>query len=89
LYIDGSAFAQCSSLASISIPSTVQKLGRECFGRCGALQIVTFESGSRPSCIEDRAFSDCPSLGSICIPSSLEPILNEYRPILKVIVPKS
>jgi hypothetical protein len=65
------AFSECKSLSSLFIPSSVEKLGRECFIRCESLSTVTFESGSLLSNILDRAFCGCRSLLSICIPSSV------------------
>jgi hypothetical protein len=54
------------------IPSSVEKLGSDCFSGCQSLSTVTFESGSNLSSIEDFAFNCCSSLSSICIPSSVE-----------------
>jgi hypothetical protein len=69
--IESGAFRDCSSLSSICILSSVEKLYKSCFYGCKALSDVTFEAGSQLLRIEDRAFSFCSSLCSICIPSSV------------------
>jgi hypothetical protein len=79
-----SAFTECSSLASILIPSSLEMLGNECFSGCESLSMVTFESGSQLSSIGEYAFHFCPSLSSICCPSSLQTILANYQAILKL-----
>jgi hypothetical protein len=79
--IGNGAFADCSSLMSICIPASVERLeggvatwGQHggCFGGCRRLGTVIFESGSRLRVIGNRAFHDCSSLRSICIPASVE-----------------
>jgi hypothetical protein len=82
--MEDSAVSSCSSLRSICIPSSVEKLGKDCFSLCESLSTVTFESGSKLSSIEEFAFAYCSSLSSICIPSSLKTILTEYQAFLKV-----
>jgi hypothetical protein len=66
--IEPEAFKHCGRLASISIPSSVRKLGSECFQCCTDLADV--KHCGRPIC--ESAFLACGSLGSIVIPSSVE-----------------
>jgi hypothetical protein len=40
---------------------------------------VTFEPGSKLSCLERRVFAECPSLSAMVLPSSLHIIPREYR----------
>lgn len=79
-YIDAQgAFCGCSSLKSITIPATCQRIGDAAFKGCVALEKVSFEPNSQLSAIEgDRksrgysysgAFADCVSLKSIVIPA--------------------
>jgi hypothetical protein len=76
LRIESYAFASCSSLSSICIPSSVETLCDHCFSQCTALSSVTFEPGSRLSHIEAHAFAHCSSLPSLCIPSSVWMLRN-------------
>jgi hypothetical protein len=48
-----------------------------CFSECLSLSIVTFESGSKLSCIEYHAFYGCSRLSSISIPCSVDKISKE------------
>jgi hypothetical protein len=70
-FIDDWAFEE-SSLVSICIPSSTEKLGHACFWACRSLLTVTFEPGCKLSCIESDTFGNCTSLSSICIPSSVD-----------------
>jgi hypothetical protein len=63
--IEISAFAGCTSLVSIFIPSSVQVLGPRCFYNCVSLEMVTFGASSRLKVICERAFVGCSSLKSI------------------------
>jgi hypothetical protein len=65
------AFALCSSLSVICIPSSVQVLSERCFVKCEALLSVGFDVPSNLSCIHKHAFLSCSSLASICVPSSV------------------
>jgi hypothetical protein len=68
------AFQNCSSLQSISIPSSIETISQSCFGGCRKLSSFKFETGSRISTIKRSAFSDCSSLTSISIPASIHTI---------------
>jgi hypothetical protein len=79
------AFASCSALSSIAIPSSVETLAECCFAECQSLRTVTFESGSNLSTVEPQVFPLCPSISSICIPASLRAVFREYQGILNII----
>jgi hypothetical protein len=66
------AFALCSRLSFICIPSSVTIICAGCFCACDNLSRLTFELGSKLSRIERNAFEQCASLSSIAIPSSIE-----------------
>ena len=76
------AFSDCTSLTSIEIPASVEKIGVAAFKGCTALTTVTFETGSQLKEIGDTslsnsyhgAFTDCTSLTSIEIPANVETI---------------
>ncbi|MBQ8772769.1 MAG: leucine-rich repeat domain-containing protein [Clostridia bacterium] len=72
--IGSSAFLWCTSLTSITIPSSVTSISSSAFLWCTSLTTVTFEQGSQLISIGDDAFSNCYSLTSITIPSSVTSI---------------
>ncbi len=65
-------FMGCSSLSSVSIPSSVTEIGTDAFSGCTALSSVTLPSGVTK--IGSDAFSGCTTLTSISIPSSVTEI---------------
>jgi hypothetical protein len=76
IQIERFTFEKNSILKTISIPASVEILGKGCFEECTSLWQVTFESSSRLTRIGDCAFQKCSSLTSICIPSEVEEIPN-------------
>ncbi len=66
------AFSNCSSLASIEIPSSVKSIGPVAFEGCTSLTSITIPSSMES--IEYNAFDGCTSLTSITIPSSVTSI---------------
>ncbi len=72
--IGSGAFYACSSLESITIPSSVVTVNTRSFGMCSNLQSVTFEEGSQCTDIGNHAFYKCSSLESVDIPSSVTTI---------------
>jgi hypothetical protein len=63
------AFKGCSSLASISLPSSVEKIESFAFAGCGALSSIGLPEGLAE--IESDAFSGCASLSLVSLPSTL------------------
>jgi hypothetical protein len=63
-----------SCLVSMSVPSSVERIGKNCFSYCERLRTVTFPLDSKLTRIEDWRFSDCSLLTSFCVPSSLKSI---------------
>ena len=70
--IGGSAFSDCSSLTSITIPDSVTSIGISAFYRCSSLTSITIGDGV--TSIGISAFDSCSSLTSITIPSSVTSI---------------
>ena len=72
--IGNAAFSGCSSLTSITIPSSVISIDPEAFMECTNLRTVTFSEGIRS--IDMSVFSGCTSLTQISFPSTLTYIGN-------------
>ena len=72
--IDSAAFKNCTSLTSITIPSSVTIIDFEAFEGCTSLTSITIPSSV--TSIESYTFSGCTSLTSITIPSSVTIIKN-------------
>ncbi len=64
------AFLGCSSLTSLTLPSSLQLIGDCAFWNCSSLTSLTLPSSLQS--IGDRAFSGCNSLTSLTLPSSLK-----------------
>ena len=65
--IGESAFDGCSSLTSITIPSSVTSIGESAFEGCSSLTSITIPS--RVTRIGGWAFRSCDSLTSITLPT--------------------
>ena len=72
--IGGSAFYNCYSLASITIPSGVTSIGGSAFYNCYSLASITIPSGV--TSIGGGPFSYCYSLASLTLPSGVTSIGN-------------
>ena len=70
--IGDSAFYQCKSLASITIPNSVTSIGKRAFHSCYSLTSVTIPNSV--TSIGNDAFYDCDGLISITIPNSVTSI---------------
>ena len=65
----GESFSSCSSLTSITIPSSVTSLGDYCFYGCSGLTSITIPSSV--TSLGEGCFWGCSGLTSIIIPSSV------------------
>ena len=70
--IGESAFANCHSLTSVTIPNSVTSIGNSAFGNCNGLTSVTI--GNYVTSIGNHAFSNCKGLTSVTIPNSVTSI---------------
>lgn len=72
--IEDYAFSQSRDLKGVSIPQSVESIGKYAFAACGALESVTFEGRPTVRSIGGQAFLLCKSLKEIEIPASVETI---------------
>ena len=70
--IGESAFSDCSSLTSVTIPNSVTSIGGNAFVSCSGLTSVTI--GNSVTSIGWSAFAGCSSLTSVTIPNSVTSI---------------
>ncbi len=76
--IGGSAFEDCSSLTSITIPDSVTSIGISAFEGCSSLTSIAIPDSV--TSIGNSAFEGCSSLTSITIPESVTSIgSNVFR----------
>lgn len=89
-YIGKGTFKDCTSLASIVIPSSVTKIEGEAFQNCTALNSVIYADTPQVKTIGGGAFQNVPA-SNLSLPSSLTSISgqNAFRGsgITKVVVP--
>lgn len=70
--IDAEAFAFCTSLTSLSIPSSVTSIGQGAFYYCTGLTCLSVPEGVKT--ISGNAFRFCTGLTSLSLPQSLESV---------------
>ena len=70
--IEESAFANCSSLTSVTIPNSVTSIKNKTFEGCGGLTSVTIPNSV--TSIGEDAFYECSGLTSVTIPNSVTSI---------------
>lgn len=68
------AFLDCTSLTSVTLADTVQRIGTGAFFGCTSLARVTIPEGV--TIIYDEAFRNCASLARVTVPSSVTKIDN-------------
>ncbi|MDY3979916.1 MAG: leucine-rich repeat domain-containing protein [Tidjanibacter sp.] len=74
--IGSSAFANCSSLESITIPNSVKSIGSSAFANCSSLESITIPNSVEY--IDDSAFDDCP-LKTIYIDKDNKYAINYFK----------
>ena len=73
--IEESAFRNCSTLTSVTIPDSITSIGEFAFYRCSSLTTVTIPNSV--TSIEREAFEYCSSLTSVTIGNSVTSIGDE------------
>ena len=89
--IGESAFYECTSLTSVTIPDSVTNIGNKAFEDCTSLTSITIPDSV--TSIGDVAFAGCTNLTSITIPDSVTNIGNKAfwgcRALTSVTIPDS
>ena len=89
--IGSSAFSNCTSLTSITIPDSVTTIGSDAFGSCTSLTSVTIPNSIES--IGDNAFQNCSSLTSATIGNNVTSIgssaFNGCSKLKKIEIPDS
>lgn len=89
--ICGCAFADCSSLTKVDLPSSVTSINSHAFYNCSQLSSINFPASLKS--ISEFAFSKCSSLTSIELPISLTHIatnaFSECSSLKNVRIPSS
>ena len=67
------AFANCSLLTSVTIPSSVEVVGARAFSGCGNLTSVHLSEGSLRT-LKNHAFCECTALTDVVIPNGVADI---------------
>ena len=73
-FIDQRAFAGCTSLTTITLPTKLRSLGDNAFRDCSNLASVTFVEDCPLTTISSYTFSGCTSLTQVNIPNSVSTI---------------
>lgn len=74
LKIEAETFDGCSSLTSVSIPSTTRSIDDYAFRNCTILSSVTIQTSGSLSSVGNGAFLGCTALNSISLPSGVTEI---------------
>lgn len=68
--IEGGCFRDCKTVTSVTLPSTISKIGQYCFADCEQMKSVNIPSAVKT--ISQYTFSGCTNLESLVIPASVE-----------------
>ena len=75
--ISEGAFKDCSHLASVTLPNSIQTIGSYAFSGCSSVTSISFPDSLKT--IQRGAFADCSSLNSIIFPSSIETDIDAFE----------
>ena len=72
--ISTGAFYECLMVKEVTLPASIQKIGKYSFCGCRGLETVIFEDGIQLTQLEDWAFNGCESIKNIILPEGLKEI---------------
>ncbi len=95
--LDGYTFASCKNLITITIPTSIIKIGYHCFEQCSKLTLVHFSQKFKnfvnPLILGEGVFYNCENLSFIDIPNTITYLPSTCfaycRNLKAVIIPKS
>ena len=67
---------ECSALRSITLPDSVQSIGKNAFDGCRSLKEITFSSNIKS--VGGLAFNGCKALTALSFPNSLERLEDDF-----------
>ena len=78
------------NIGSVTIPATVNNIGKSAFGSCAALMKVYISADAKITAISDEAFNKCISLMEITLPASVKSIgASAFRDCYDLTIVKS
>ena len=66
------AFANCNWINSVTLPNTIERIGKKAFSHCTGIETLNLNEGIK--IIDEKAFEYCSRLKSLTLPSTLEEI---------------
>ena len=89
--IDYAAFANCSSLVSVSLPSTLTSFGENAFNNCSALASISIPESV--TALNNYVFSGCSGISTVSLPNTLTTIgyrtFGDCRSLRTITLPAS
>lgn len=69
--LEAGAFQGCSSLAKLTIPSSMTKVGYEAFKGCSSLAEIEFMASNKKLAFGEGVFMDCTALTTVNLPANV------------------
>ncbi len=89
--IGGSAFNDCDSLTSVTLPNSITRIGSGAFAECGSLTSIKIPDSV--TTIGENAFFECVNLTSVTLPNSItrieENTFGDCKSLTSIMIPNS
>ncbi|MEI3228848.1 MAG: leucine-rich repeat domain-containing protein [Lachnospiraceae bacterium] len=89
--IGGSAFNDCDSLTSVTLPNSITRIGSGAFAECGSLTSIKIPDSV--TTIGENAFFECVNLTSVTLPKSItrieENTFGDCKSLTSIMIPNS